>query len=152
MRRASPPRIQDIFVDSSGYYALLRRHDQRHGDAIAVLDYLTESRARLYTTRYVLVETHALLVKKIPKVPPVEALRLLAAIERDAATTVVHATDADEMKARQILARFPSHEFTLTDALSFAVMDRLKLRHALSFDLRDFQTYGFVCLTPDLLI
>ena len=54
MRRASPPRIRDVFVDSSGYYALLRRHDQRHGDAIAVLDYLTESHARLYITRYVL--------------------------------------------------------------------------------------------------
>lgn len=151
MRRASPPRIRDVFVDSSGYYALLRRHDQRHADAVAVLDHLTESHARLYTTRYVLAETHALLVKKAPKVPTDEALRLLTAIEQGASTTIVPVSDADEAEARRILARFPGHEFTLTDTLSFAVMDRLKLRYALAFDLRDFQTYGFVCLTRELL-
>lgn len=151
MRRSPRLLITRAFVDSSGYYALLRAHDQHHREASEVLEYLTARRVRLYTTRYVLAETHALLVKKTPKLAPPEGLRLLSALEQDAATTIVAVTAADEVVARHILARFADQPFSLVDAVSFAVATRLGLQYALTFDRHDFQTYGLTCLTGDLL-
>jgi len=151
MRRSPRSPITKAFADASGYYALLREHDQNHREATAILAYLTDHRARLYTTRYVLAETHALLVKKTPKLPPPEAFRLLRAIEQDESTTLVPVTAADEAEARQILARYVDQPFSLTDAISFAVMTRLGLQYAFTFDRRDFQTYGITCLTSAFL-
>jgi predicted nucleic acid-binding protein len=150
MRRVPRLPITRVFADSSGYYALLRTHDDHHREAIDILAYLTEHHARLYTTRYVLAETHALLVKKTPKLSPPEALRLLAALEQDAATRIVPVTAADEAAARQILGRFADQPFSLTDAISFAVATRLRIPYAFTFDRTDFQTYGLTCLTRDL--
>lgn len=150
MTRPEHAVITRVFADASGYYALLRRHDQNHREATELLERLTERRARLYTTRYVLAETHALLVKKTPKLAPPEALRLLTALEQDESTTVVPVSSVDEVEARRILARFADQPFTLTDAVSFAVMTRLGISYALSFDRHDFQTYGVTCLTAGL--
>lgn len=60
-------------------------------------------------------------------------------------------TTADEAAARQILGRFASQPFTLTDATSFAVMTRAGLLYAFSFDREDFHTYGVTCLSRELL-
>ncbi len=51
-------------------------------------------------------------------------------------------TVEDEAAARAIIYRYEDKEFSLTDALSFAVMDRLHMSTAFTFD-RDFERYGF---------
>ncbi len=59
-------------------------------------------------------------------------------------------TDGDEARARAIIDRYDDHLFTLTDTISFAVMERLGLVYAFSFD-SDFAAFGFTPLTLDLL-
>ncbi len=61
-------------------------------------------------------------------------------------TTLVSVSDADERCAREILARYDDKQFSLTDATSFAVIDRLSIPRTLTFD-DDFRQYGLNVLT-----
>lgn len=60
-------------------------------------------------------------------------------------TTLVRVTEEDEEAALNLIARYHDKDFSLTDATSFVVMERLGLRHALSFD-DDFRQYGWILL------
>jgi uncharacterized protein len=57
-------------------------------------------------------------------------------------TVVIRARAADEERAKQILFQYTDKEFSFADAISFAVMERLTIRLAFTFD-RDFTQYGF---------
>jgi predicted nucleic acid-binding protein len=52
----------------------------------------------------------------------------------------------DERRAREIIAQYDDKDFTLTDATSFAVMERLGITYAFTFD-HHFTQYGFIALT-----
>ncbi|MFN8632282.1 MAG: hypothetical protein U0893_00400 [Chloroflexota bacterium] len=58
-------------------------------------------------------------------------------------------TEADEVRARQIIARYDDKSFSLTDATSFSIMDRLGITHAYTFD-ENFAQYGMTMLSPSL--
>ena len=60
---------------------------------------------------------------------------------------VIRPTDEDERHAREIVYRYLDKDFSLTDALSFAVMRRLHIATAFSFD-SDFRQFGFATATP----
>ena len=52
---------REIFIDTSGFYAILVQADQQHASAKAILDSAAKKRARFLTTDYVLDETATLL-------------------------------------------------------------------------------------------
>ena len=54
-------------------------------------------------------------------------------------------TDADELRAREIIRVYTDKSFSYTDATSFAVMERLGIRRAFAFD-QHFEQYGFEVL------
>ncbi len=45
------------------------------------------------------------------------------------------------MAAKAIIYRYTDKDFSLTDAISFALMERLRIPTAFTFD-RDFERYG----------
>jgi predicted nucleic acid-binding protein len=98
----------------------------------------------LFTTRYVLAETHAIVLAR--RRSPREALALLTRIEYSVLTTLVSVSDEDERRAREILTKYDDKQFSLTDAISFAVIDRLNIPVVLTFD-DDFKQYGLHVLT-----
>ena len=55
--------------------------------------------------------------------------------------TIVRVEPEDEVRAREIIRRYDDKDFSLTDATSFAVMDRLGITTAFTFD-RNFVQYG----------
>jgi hypothetical protein len=59
---------------------------------------------------------------------------------------VIRATLRDEAAGREIIYRYDDKDFSLTDAISFAVMRRLGITTAFSFD-RDFIRFGFMPAT-----
>lgn len=61
--------------------------------------------------------------------------------------TIVRVTTADEARGREILRRYSEKDFSLTDATSFSVMERLGIGLAFTFD-RDFEQYGFQAIAP----
>ena len=48
-----------VFVDTSAFVALIRRNDEHHQNALIIAERLKQQRIRLYTTNFVIAETHA---------------------------------------------------------------------------------------------
>jgi predicted nucleic acid-binding protein len=130
-------------LDTSAYYALTDRNEQTHGTARAIQQRLIRERWRLYTTNVILAETHALILHRLGYHI---ALRVLQEIDRST-TTIIRVTATDDQKARDLIATYDDKQFSLTDALSFVVMERLGIDHAFTFD-RNFIQYGVPTLTP----
>lgn len=66
------------------------------------------------------------------------------------ATTVGRVRAVEEQRAREIIYRYDDKDLSMTDAISFAIMERLHIMKAFTFD-RHFAQYGFSVLTPELL-
>jgi uncharacterized protein len=127
-----------IFVDSSAFFAAASARDADHARARSVHARVVAEGWRLVTTTYVVAELHALTLARLG---PRRALVLIERIVQSNAV-VVRVIEDDWKDAFRILRRFDDKDFSFTDALSFAVMDRLGVREAFTFD-RHFAQYGF---------
>jgi predicted nucleic acid-binding protein len=143
-----PPgaRERRIFVDSSAFLALLDEDDEYHTTAIETLRLLARQRAQQFTTNVVVIEAHALILSTLGIGPGQAFLRAAGG----GGTTIVRSRASDEERAREIIYQYDDKDFSMTDAISFAVMERLHITRAFTFD-RHFSQYGFTILTPDLL-
>jgi predicted nucleic acid-binding protein len=135
-----------VFVDSSGWIALVSARDRRHADAERAVRDALRSRTRLFTTNLVLAEVHRWLLFRA-SAPAARAA--LARIGRSDSLEVVFATSDDHAAALAWLERFPDQAISYTDAASFAVMRGRRCEVALTFD-RDFTIAGFR-RTPDVV-
>lgn len=103
---------------------------------------MVSSRYDIVTTNFVLLELHAPITNRRRARRATEALLDIEAGE----TLVVRVNEEDEPPARRISRRYADKGFSLLDATSSAVMERLNLPTALSFDRR-FAQYGLTVLT-----
>ncbi len=145
-----PPRRgagHRVFVDTSAYVALVHPRDGFHASARVIVARMTAEGRRPFTTNFVVAETHALVLARTGRAV---AARLLQELDRSPDTTIVRVGVEDETRAREILTQNDDKDFSLTDALSFAVTERLQIGHAFTFD-RHFAQYGFAVLGPDPL-
>lgn len=142
----SPSRLRSrrVFVDTSAYYALADPRDGNHRAAIAVELRLASGGFRHFTTNFILAETHALLLTRAGRAT---AQRVLGEMERSA-TVVVRVNSRDEQRARAILGTYDDKDFSLTDATSFAVIERLRIGLAFTFD-GHFVQFGFSVATSE---
>ena len=122
------------FVDTSAWYAAADSGDASNARAKKVLG----SGEPLVTTDHVLVETWLLLRHRLHRVA---AERFWEAV-RSGAAAVEPVTTADLETAWDIGRAWPDQDFSLVDRTSFAVMLRLGLRRAASFD-DDFAVFRF---------
>src|SRR3989304_2636109 len=143
MKLPLSPRARQAFVDASAFFPLADADDNNHPAAQEIAAGLIANHWRLFTTNFILAETHALLLARLGSSV---ALGVLQEIDHSA-TTIVRTRPADERRAREILAQYDDKDFSLTDAISFAVMERLRITHAFTFD-RHFAQYGFNVLAP----
>jgi predicted nucleic acid-binding protein len=143
---ATGRRERRVFVDTSAYLALLARNDQYHPQAAEIFQLLLRERAPQFTTNTVVIEAHALILSTLGIGPGQAFLRSIDA----GGTTVVRSRASDEERAREIIYQYGDKDFSLTDAISFAVMERLHITRAFTFD-HHFAQYGFTNLTPELL-
>lgn len=135
---------RQALVDTSAYFALTYSRERTHAQALAIASRLQAERWRLFTTNFILAETHALLLTRLNRVV---AARVLREID-NSPTTIVRVSAADEQRARQVIYQYQDKDFSLTDAASFAVMERLHIPHAFTFD-RNFAQYGLAVLTAE---
>jgi predicted nucleic acid-binding protein len=136
VKHRSPARR--VFVDTSAFGAFLNEGDAEHRAAIAIANELARAHLRLLTTNFVVAETHALILSRAGRDL---ALRSLYRIDQGV-EQIVRVAEEDEQRARWIIERYSDKDFSLTDAISFAVMERLGIGHAFTFD-RHFAQYGF---------
>jgi uncharacterized protein len=130
-------------VDSSANLALLNDADRNHARAVATFDWLIDQRYRLYTTNAMLIESHALILSELGSRA---ANRFLRDVTRGNAV-IVRVRAAEEERARGILFRYEDKAFSYNDAISFAVMERLGIDLAFTFD-SDFRQYGLTVAVP----
>lgn len=130
-------------MDSSAFAAFFLDREARHRDALAIAATVARRGLLQVTTNTVAIETHALILSRAGRVAAREALR-----EIDTTIALVRVTESDENAGRVILDRYADKDFLLTDAISFALMDRLRLRTAFAFD-RHFAQYGLDVLTAE---
>jgi predicted nucleic acid-binding protein len=123
-----------IFVDSSFWFATVVARDQHNPRARAILREVHG----FVTTDHVIVETWLLLNSRYNR----------AAAEQfwircwQGAVDVEMVTMADMLAARAIGEEFTDQDFSIVDRTSFAVMERLGLTRAASFD-QDFAIYRY---------
>ena len=123
-----------IFVDSSVWFAAVVARDNFNARAKSVLTTETDR----VTTDHVLVETWLLLNSRYHRRG---AEQFWEGIRRGAAR-IETATSADLEQAWKIGEEFPDQSFSIVDRTSFAVMERLGLTRAASFD-DDFAIYRY---------
>jgi predicted nucleic acid-binding protein len=127
-----------IFVDTSFWIAIRLPRDERHAEAVALLDgHQGES---LLTSNHVRGETWTFLRRKAGHS---SAVHFLERVERTARLSTVFIDEQLEAQALRWLRRHDERDYSFVDATSFALMRSLRIKEALAFD-GDFAAAGFV--------
>lgn len=128
-----------VFADAWFYLAILDVGDQHHDRA---LEWLRNFEGRIVTTRWVLIE-----VANGLSAPRFRARvsTLLTNLERNRKVTIISGSDPLYHAGRALFDSRPDKAWSLTDCISFVVMEREGLREALTGD-RHFEQAGFVAL------
>ena len=122
---------REVFVDSSGLYALADHSDSYHAQAEERVRKLIESGARLVLTDYIVDE--ACTLAKV-RAGSDAALRLLEIVERSRAIDMVWIGVEHFEAAKALFRKHADHGYSFTDCASFVVMDKLRIRDALTSD------------------
>lgn len=125
---------RSVLWDSSAILALLDADDADHARAVAVAREIASDERPSFITNYVEAEAHALLVRRLGRT--IARQWLLTG-----GLPVVRALPAEEQSAREILARHTDKDWTLCDAISFAVLDARHIARVFTFD-HHFRQYG----------
>ena len=132
----------DIFVDTSGFYALLIKGDDQHAAAVRTLRDARRRKRRFVTSDHVLDETATLLKAR----GHAHLLRAFFDSLRTSHACHIEWTDADRFQdAQAFFLKSADHAWSFTDCLSFRIMKELRLRDALTKD-GHFHEAGFVSL------
>jgi len=130
-----------VFLDSSGYLAVVNPRDTYHRQARAAWADLIDQRSQTYTSYFVVAEAHALFLTRL-------GYRHATAFLQQLETTATHifwVQPAELRAAQAIIYRYSDKSFSLTDATSFVLMERHRIGTALTTD-RNFAQYGFQVL------
>ncbi len=116
-----------VLWDSSAILALLDADDADHERAVAIAGQIASEKRPSFITNYIEVEAHALLLRKLGRTLAREWLLT-------GGLPVIRALPEEEDRAREIVARHSDKDWSLCDAISFAVLEVRGMRHAFTFD------------------
>jgi predicted nucleic acid-binding protein len=118
-----------VFVDTSAILALLISQDRNHEEAVARFNKLKSENRPLVCNSYILLETYALLGRRIG-LEAVVAFRInFAPLLR-----VMWVDESLHEAGLNLLARQHLRDFSLVDAVSFVQIEQQNLKSAFSFD------------------
>jgi predicted nucleic acid-binding protein len=126
-----------ILIDTAAFYALVDERDPNHGRATVTLERLQAASELLLTHEYVVVETAALVQRRLG----IGALRQFLDDLLPLAQ-VAWVDEALHLEAREALLAAGRRTVSLVDWTSFLVMRRQGVRRAFTFD-PDFGAQGF---------
>jgi len=132
----------NVFVGTSGLFAVLNAGDANHRAADAQWQAMVSARHTLACSNYVLLETFALVQNRLG----IAAVRQLA---DDLLPVLTIEWVTQEIHDAGVAALFASarRQLSLVDCVSFKVMRRRGIRHAFAFDLH-FDEKGFEAPPP----
>ncbi|MFH2108990.1 MAG: PIN domain-containing protein [Patescibacteria group bacterium] len=130
---------ETLFIDTSFFKAMLDSSDDFHNKAVKTLSTIEKNGNPLVTTNYILDEAFTLIRQRMG----VGALKIFreALLQNEWRLKVARTTIQDEENAWDYMLKDWSN-LSFTDCVSFAVMKRLSIQHACTFDSH-FSSAGF---------
>jgi len=123
--------MRELFVDTSAWYPLVVRSAPGHASLGAAIREHILSGSRIVTTSLVIAESHAMIMRRAG----IEAgLAFLRRVRQPPTIVVEYTADLEEEAIEQWLGRYRDQRFSMTDAVSFAVMRRREIPEALTLD------------------
>lgn len=121
-----------IFIDSSAFIAYFVSSDINHDKAGELFNEITEK--ELVTSQEIIDETLNWLTRKVSKKITYEVGNLLL---NEDITRILQTLKEDKINALETIKRYSDHNLSFTDAISFTVIKRLKIKDIFSLD-KDF--------------
>lgn len=131
--------MRRVFADAFFYLAILNRDDASHDHARA---FASTHRFKAITTQWVLTEVGDAMAKPATRNAFME---LLSDLQADPDTEVVEANNFLFLQGCKLYAQRNDKLWSLTDCISFVVMERFGVTEALTAD-HHFEQAGFVAL------
>ena len=128
-----------VFADTSYYIALLHARDDNHHKAKAYTDHFD---GRMITTAWIVAELANALAKGANRRSFAD---LLHDLEGDERVQIRPASDDLFKRGLSLYLRRTDKDWSLTDCISFVVMEEMRLNDALTAD-RHFEQAGFTVL------
>jgi predicted nucleic acid-binding protein len=129
-----------VFVDTSGWLAAINTRDSHYHIVVEAYNDLVAKRTTFTTTNLVVAEMHILIVRERGAAA---GCALLDAIYTDPLYQVVSVDrDLESEATDRWLRRFADQRFSLTDAVSFEIMRRERIKDALALD-KHFEIAGY---------
>jgi predicted nucleic acid-binding protein len=129
--------MKHVFVDTNGFYAALNRKDVCYQNARRLFKQGQKERWFLFTTNFVIAETHALILTRRGRSL---AWRVLGSLYAGR-INLIRVDEGDKRRARTIINQYQDKDFSYCEAIGLAVMERLKISEPISFD-EHFRQYG----------
>jgi len=134
--------VRDVFLDTSGLYALVDRRDAHHAPARDLVARAVRQGRKLVVTDYVLPESTTLAGARGGRHV---ALKMLDLVDQSVGIRVEWMQPSRFDAARAFYRRHDDHAYSFVDCASFVVMRECGLRQALTTD-RHFVEAGFDAL------
>jgi predicted nucleic acid-binding protein len=136
--------VTPVFIDTGYLIAIEMVADQHHSMAIGSWRQILRNPPQLVTTSFVLSELITFFTSRGRHAKAVDVAENL---RTSSAVRLVH-VDEDLFEAGfEYLKRRSDKRFSLTDCISFVLMNRLGIQQALAFDVH-FEQAGFTRLQP----
>jgi predicted nucleic acid-binding protein len=132
----------EVFVDTSGLYALVEKNDAHHRTARRVVEKLLRSGRKLVLTDYIVDETTTLAKARSGKRV---AARVLDLVEQSEGIRIEWIGSLRFEATTTFFRKHADHGYSFTDCTSFVVMKELDLSQALTTD-KHFPEAGFHAL------
>jgi predicted nucleic acid-binding protein len=128
-----------FFVDTSAWLALNDKNDQYHSEAVSKVTLIRQQKIQLVTSEYVFDESVTIIRYRISHRA---AVAFGDALISSNVASIEDITDEERLKAWALFKKYGDKDLSFTDCTSFALMIKLKLRKAFSFD-DHFKQVGF---------
>ena len=131
-----------VFVDTGAFLARYLAKDEHHHKALAIWESLQGT--PLFTSNHVLDETATLIGRRAGHHFATDRIENIYG-SRD--IEVLRSTESDEIEALRWFRKFADQKVSFTDCISFALMKRLGIGAAFTFD-EHFSRAGFQISRP----
>lgn len=128
-----------IFVDTAAWLALNDRSDQFHPLAVEKFVSIRAGRISLVTSDYVLDESITIIRARVSHKA---AVAFGQSILGSNVVDLTPIASDDRLAAWEIFRKYDDKEFSFTDCVSFALMRKLRIKTAFTFD-NHFSQMGF---------
>ena len=128
--------MKAIFADSSFWIALRDKREQYHSIAKTLAAEMLQAKTTFVITVMIFAETHAYFSREL-----VLRERIIRDFWENPVIQIEPISHQDQVEAISILRQHKDKRYSLCDAISFAIIRRLHVTQALSFDAH-FEQFG----------